>query len=46
MQFADIAAGIDAALAELGSMGGKDKASLLAADAAARALVTARAERS
>ncbi len=46
MQFADIAASIDAALAQLGSMNGKDKQSLLAADAAARAHVTARAERS
>ena len=46
MQFADIAASIDAALSQLGSMNGKDKQSLLAADAAARAHVTARAERS
>jgi 1-deoxy-D-xylulose-5-phosphate reductoisomerase len=45
MQFADIAASIDDALARLGSMKGSDKASLLAADAAARAHVTARAER-
>jgi 1-deoxy-D-xylulose 5-phosphate reductoisomerase len=45
MQFADIATSIDAALAELGSMGGGDKASLLAADCAARAHVSARAER-
>lgn len=45
MQFADIATGIDAALAQLGAMNGKDKASLLAADAAARAHVSARAER-
>ena len=45
MQFADIAASIDAALAQLGSMNGKDKVSLLAADAAARAHVSARAER-
>jgi 1-deoxy-D-xylulose-5-phosphate reductoisomerase len=43
MQFADIAAGIDAALAKLGSMNGRDKESLLAADTAARALVAARA---
>jgi 1-deoxy-D-xylulose-5-phosphate reductoisomerase len=43
MQFADIAAGIDAALAKLGSMNGRDKTALLAADAAARALVAARA---
>lgn len=43
MQFGEIAAGIDAALAKLGSMSGHDKASLLAADAAARALVSARA---
>ncbi|HEV8411461.1 MAG TPA: 1-deoxy-D-xylulose-5-phosphate reductoisomerase [Gemmatimonadaceae bacterium] len=46
MQFADIAASIDAALAQLGSMSGQDKVSLLAADAAARAHVMARAERS
>jgi 1-deoxy-D-xylulose-5-phosphate reductoisomerase len=45
MQFADIAASIDAALAQLGSMSGRDKVSLLAADSAARALVSARAER-
>jgi 1-deoxy-D-xylulose-5-phosphate reductoisomerase len=45
MQFAGIAAGIDSALAQLGSMSGKDKQSLLAADAAARAHVIARAER-
>jgi 1-deoxy-D-xylulose-5-phosphate reductoisomerase len=45
MQFADIAASIDAALAELGSMGAGDKAALLAADCAARAHVTSRAER-
>jgi 1-deoxy-D-xylulose-5-phosphate reductoisomerase len=45
MQFADIAGSIDAALSHLGSMNGKDKVSLLAADAAARAHVTARAER-
>jgi len=44
MSFADIAAGIDAALARLGAMSGKDKDSLLAADAAARAFVAARAE--
>lgn len=45
MAFSDIAAGIDAALAALGSMAGHDKASLLAADAAARSLVAARAGR-
>ena len=45
MQFADIASSIDAALSKLGSMSGVDKASLLAADAAARALVSTRAER-
>ncbi len=45
MQFADIASSIDAALAKLGNMSGVDKASLLAADAAARALVSTRAER-
>jgi 1-deoxy-D-xylulose-5-phosphate reductoisomerase len=45
MQFADIAAAIDAALGQLGSMSGRDKASLLAADAAARAHVSSRAER-
>jgi 1-deoxy-D-xylulose-5-phosphate reductoisomerase len=45
MQFADIAASIDAALAQLGSMSGRDKVSLLAADSAARAHVSARAER-
>jgi 1-deoxy-D-xylulose-5-phosphate reductoisomerase len=44
MQFAGIADGIAEALARLGAMGGKDKASLLAADAAARALVAGRAE--
>jgi 1-deoxy-D-xylulose-5-phosphate reductoisomerase len=46
MQFADIAASADAALSELGTMSGRSKESLLAADAAARALVVARAERS
>jgi 1-deoxy-D-xylulose-5-phosphate reductoisomerase len=45
MQFADIAASADAALAELGTMSGRSKESLLAADAAARALVVARTER-
>ena len=45
MQFAGIAASVDSALARLGSMSGKDKASLLAADAAARSHVAARAER-
>ena len=45
MNFADIAAGIDSALAALGTMSGKDKTSLLAADAAARAHVAARAEK-
>jgi len=45
MQYAAIATSIDAALAELGAMSGNDKASLLAADAAARAHVSARAER-
>jgi 1-deoxy-D-xylulose-5-phosphate reductoisomerase len=45
MQFADIAAGIESALAELGSLSGTDRHSLLAADAAARAHVSARAER-
>ena len=45
MQLADIAASMDDALARLGSMSGRDKQALLAADAAARAHVTARAER-
>jgi 1-deoxy-D-xylulose-5-phosphate reductoisomerase len=45
MQFADIATSIDAALAELGSMSAGDKTALLAADCAARAHVSARAER-
>ncbi len=45
MTFADIATSIDSALGALGSMSGKDKHSLLAADAAARAHVSARAER-
>ena len=45
MQFADIAASIGSALDELGSMSGRDKATLLAADCAARAHVTSRAER-
>jgi 1-deoxy-D-xylulose-5-phosphate reductoisomerase len=45
MQFADIAASIDDALSRLSSMSGGDKQALLAADAAARAHVTARAER-
>jgi 1-deoxy-D-xylulose-5-phosphate reductoisomerase len=44
MQFAGIADGIAEALARLGAMSGKDKVSLLAADAAARALVAKRAE--
>jgi 1-deoxy-D-xylulose-5-phosphate reductoisomerase len=43
MQFSEIPASIDAALAKLGSMSGADKRSLLAADAAARALVVSRA---
>jgi hypothetical protein len=43
MQFSDIAASIDAALAKLGSMGARDKQALLAADAAVRTLVTSRA---
>lgn len=46
MQFADIAASIDAALEQLGAVSGRDKPSLLAADAAARALVADRARRS
>ncbi len=45
MQFAAIATSIDAALAALGTMQATDKASLLAADAAARAHVAARAGR-
>ncbi len=44
MNFADITASIDSALGQLGTMNGKDKASLLAADAAARAHVSRRAE--
>jgi 1-deoxy-D-xylulose-5-phosphate reductoisomerase len=46
MEFADIAASIDAALTHLGAMNGRDRRSLLAADAAARTLVAARAEHS
>ncbi len=45
MQYAAIATSIDSALAALGTMSGKDKLSLLAADAAARAHVAARVER-
>jgi 1-deoxy-D-xylulose-5-phosphate reductoisomerase len=44
MQLADIAASIDAALDALGSADGSNKGALLAADAAARALVSKRAE--
>jgi 1-deoxy-D-xylulose-5-phosphate reductoisomerase len=46
MQLADIATSIDAALAALGAMNGRDRHSLIAADAAARALVVARTEHS
>ena len=44
MTFSGIAESIDAALTALGSHTGADKRSLLAADAAARALVSSRAE--